>query len=265
MTNEELVLSFENGDKAALNELYLQLDKFIKSIVKDVMKKFGLSNEDLEDELFQVGSVELIETVYKHSYDPNKGSFTSHIYPYLRLAMVRHVEQFITPVAIAHKDLLAISKCREMHREGMTDESIARELGVSRRLVARYLRFSFRTESIMMTMNTEYGEEYLENPRLISREPQPDHAAYVKICVDRLKLLFDKLSPKQQQIIGSFFGAYSYEEMTIEDIANFELMTEDAVKKQKHDAMEFLYYWYWNFSELRKFREAWWTVKDMTN
>ena len=250
MTNEELVLRFENGDKTALNELYLQLDIFIKSIVKDVMKKFGISNEELEDELFQVGSVELIELVYKRSYDPNKGIFTSYIYPYLKYAMIRHVEQFITPVAITHKDLLAISRCRKMHRDGMTDESIANELGVSRQLVAKYLRFSFKTESIMLTLNDEYGEEYLENPKLVSKESQPDHAAYVKI---------------QQQIIGSFFGAYGYEEMTIEKIANFELMTEDAVKKQKHEATELLYYWYWHFSELRKFREAWWLVEDMTN
>ena len=265
MTNEELVLRFKNGDKAALNELYLQLDIFIKSIVKDVMKKFGISNEKLEDELFQVGSVELIELVYRRKYDPNKGSFTSYIYPYLKYAMIRHVEQFITPVAITHKDLLAISRCRKMHRDGMTDESIANELGVSRQLVAKYLRFSFKTESIMLTLNDEYGEEYLENPKLVSKESQPDHAAYVKICTERLKLLFDKLSPKQQQISGSFFGAYGYEEMTIEDIANFELMTQDAVKKQKHEAMELLYYWYWHFSELRKFRETWWEVEDGTN
>ena len=264
MTNEELVLRFENGDKAALNELYLQLDKFIKSIVKDVMKKFGLDNVDLEDELFQVGSAQLIETVYKRKYDPNKGSFTSYIYPYLKYAMIRHVEQFITPVTIAHKDMLMISKCRKMHRNGMTDESIANELGISKQLVARYLRFSFKTENIMLTLNDEYGEGYIENPKIISKEPRPDHAAYVKLCAEGLKLLFDKLSPKQRQIIGSFFGAYGYEKMTVADIADFELMTEDAVKKQKHEGMELLYYWYRHFSELRKFREAWWAVEKGT-
>ena len=151
-----------------------------------------------------------------------------------------------------------------MYSEGMTDEGIAQALGISKQLAARYLRFSFRTESIMLTLNTEYGEEYLENPKLISREPQPDHYAYVTVCSEKLKLIFDKLSPTQQQIIGSFFGAYGYEEMTIDDIADFELITPDAVKKQKHEAMELLYYLYWHSSELREFREVWWMVEDGT-
>lgn len=255
-------MRFENGDKAALGELYSQLDDLIKHILKEVMKQFKMYDKVLESELYQVGSAELIELVYRRGYDPNKGSFSSYIYPYLRAAMIIHIEQFITPAAIAHKDLLAISKCRKMHRDGMTDESIANELGVSRRLVARYLRFSFKTESLMLTLQDEYGEAYIGNPKLVSREPKPDSAAYVKICSERLKLLFDKLSPKQQMIIGSFFGAFGYEEMTIEEIADFELMTQDAVKKQKHEAMELLYYWYWHFSDLRKFREAWWAVRE---
>ena len=260
MTNEELVLRFGNGDRTALNELYLQLEPFIASIVRDVVKKFEMNDADLADELFQVGSAELIERVYKRNYDPDKGGFASYIYPYLRSAMMRHIEQFITPLSVSHKELLSISKCRKLHRNGMTDESIANELFISKQLVARYLRFSFKTESIMKSMKDEYGEEYLENPRLISNDPQPDQAAYLSLCAEKLKLLFDKLTPKQQKIVGSFYGAYGYEEMNLGDIAEFELLTEDAVKKQKHDALEQLYYDYWHFSELRAFREVWWAV-----
>ncbi|SDA32260.1 RNA polymerase primary sigma factor [Ruminococcus sp. YE71] len=260
MTNEELVLRFENSDMAALNELYLQLEPFIVSIVRDVLKKFEMNNADLADELFQVGSAELIERVYKRNYAPDKGSFATYIYPYLRTAMVRHIEQFITPLTVSHKELLSTSKCRKLHRDGMTDENIANELCISKQLVARYLRFSFKTESIMKSIQDEYGEEYLEDPRIISNDPQPDQAAYTSLCAEKLKLLFDKLTPKQQKIVGRFYGAYGYEEMNLGDIAEFELLTEDAVKKQKHDALEQLYYDYWHFSELRTFREAWWAV-----
>lgn len=241
-----MILRFENGDRSALNELYLQLEPFIASIVRDVLKKFDMNNADLADELFQVGSAELVERVYKRNYDPDKGSFASYIYPFLRTAMVRHIEQFITPLTVKHKELLSISKCRRLHRDGVTDESIANELGISRQLVARYLRFSFKTESIMKSMKDEYGEEYLEDPRLISNDPQPDQAAYLSFCAEKQKLLFDKLTPKQQKIVGSFYGVYGNEEMTLGDIAEIELLTEDAVKKQKHDAMEQLYYDYWH-------------------
>lgn len=262
MTNEELVLRYENGDKRALDELYLQLQPFIYFVVKDVMKSFSSNDLDLKEELFQVGAAELVELVNKRKYDVNKGGFTTYIKPYLRAAMIRHIEKFITPVSITHNDLLNIRKCQKLHEEGKSDETIASELNISKRLVEKYLRFSFKTESIILRVQDEYGEEYIENPELFINALHTDNIVYRMICSELLKKLFDKLSLKERRIIGNYYGVYGYEKMSVGDIANFELITKDAVEKKKREAMEKLYYWYHHFSELKIFREAYWVVCD---
>ena len=91
----------------------------------------------------------------------------------------------------------------------------------------------------------------------LEREANMDYPAFQSVIlagVTDIKHLKSKIRDDEQIKVNSPWNI----------VANFELMTQDAVKKQKHEAMELLYYWYRHFSELRKFREAWWAVVEET-
>ena len=107
MTNEELLQWHTDGDASALEQLYEQNIGLIKRIADQCLIDFGYLPsdkifseradpvaEDLRKELFSEGTLTFCEQVYSGTYDPSRGKLTTYLYPHIKGAMYRWMEQY---------------------------------------------------------------------------------------------------------------------------------------------------------------------------
>lgn len=142
----------------------------------------------------------------------------------------------------------------------MPNADIAKELGMNKKTVQSCLLFSFKTEALMVQAETGNGIEYFEDPELVVNDPNPDNKVYIEVCLELFKELFDSLSVRE--ILGRKYGAFGYEETSVNDIADYMLITRNTVNKTVNSAMETLHKEYHNGSRLKWWRLCNRSVKD---
>ena len=250
MTNEELISKYYDGNMQALYDLYEQNVGFIHSVAAAVAKDYKnyLRFSDTFEDLVQVGCLTFFEKLKAKKYDASKGSLLTYLTPRLRYAMQEFIENFSSPAGLSHSDFSKIQRCRKLHNEGMSNSDIAKELGMDRKTVQSCLSFSFKTETLMIRAETENGIEYFENPH-------PDKKVYIEVSLEFFKELFESLSAREREILGRKYGAFGYEETSVNDIADYMLISRSAVNKAVNSAMETLCKEYHNGSKLK-----WWRL-----
>lgn len=257
MTNEELIQKYYDGDMQALYDLYERNVGFIQSVAAAAAKDYKnyLRFSDTFDDLVQVGCLTFFERLRSKQYDASKGGLLTYLTPRLRYAMQEFIEQFSSPIGLSHSDFWNIQRCRKLHNEGMSNSDIAKELGMDRKTVQSCLSFSFKTETLMIRTETENGIEYFENPKLGVNDLHPDNKVYIEVCIELFRKLFDNLSARDREILGRKYGVFGYEETSVSDIADYMLITRNAVNKAVNSAMETLRKEYHNGSKLK-----WWRL-----
>uniref|UniRef100_UPI0040285A9E sigma-70 family RNA polymerase sigma factor n=1 Tax=Ruminococcus bicirculans (ex Wegman et al. 2014) TaxID=1160721 RepID=UPI0040285A9E len=264
MTNEELIQKYYDGDMQALYDLYERNVGFIQSVAAAAAKDYKnyLRFSDTFDDLVQVGCLTFFERLRAKQYDASKGGLLTYLTPRLRYAMQEFIEQFSSPIGLSHSDFWNIQRCRKLHNEGMSNSDIAKELGMDRKTVQSCLSFSFKTETLMIRTETENGIEYFENPKLGVNDLHPDNKVYIEVCIELFRKLFDNLSARDREILGRKYGAFGYEETSVNDIADYMLITRNAVNKAVNSATEILRKEYHNGSKLKWWRLCNRAVKD---
>ena len=264
MTNEELISKYYDGNMQALYDLYEQNVGFIQSVAAAVAKDYKnyLRFSDTFEDLVQVGSLTFFEKLKEKKYDARKGSLLTYLTPQLRYAMQEFIENFNSPAGLSHSDFSKIQRCRKLHNEGMSNSDISKELGMDRKTVQSCLSFSFKTETLMIRAETENGIEYIENPKLGVNDLHPDNKVYIEVCIELFRKLFDNLSARDREILGRKYGAFGYEETSVNDIADYMLITRNAVNKAVNSATEILRKEYHNGSKLKWWRLCNRAVKD---
>ena len=107
MTNEELLQRHMNGDGSALEQLFEQNTGLIKRIAEKCLMDFGYLSQDagdsgnaashigeLRQELFSEGALAFFEQIQSSTYDPSRGKLTTFLYPFIKGAMYRWLEQY---------------------------------------------------------------------------------------------------------------------------------------------------------------------------
>lgn len=74
--------------------------------------------------------------------------------------------------------------------------------------------------------------------------------------------MFDNLSARDREILGRKYGAFGYEETSVNDIADYMLISRSAVNKAVNSATEILRKEYHNGSRLKWWRLCNQAVKD---
>ena len=266
MTNEELISKYYDGNMQALYDLYEQNVGFIQSVAAAVAKDYKnyLRFSDTFEDLVQVGSLTFFEKLKAKNHKvPDDPSLLANREAYeLRYAMQEFIENFSSPAGLSHSDFSKIQRCRKLHNEGMSNSDIAKELGMDRKTVQSCLSFSFKTETLMIRAETENGIEYFENPELVVNDPHPDKKVYIEVSLEFFKELFESLSAREREILGRKYGAFGYEETSVNDIADYMLISRSAVNKAVNSATEILRKEYHNGSRLKWWRLCNQAVKD---
>lgn len=106
MTNEELLQQYKVGDTSVLEQLYEQNVGLINRIAEKCLMDFGYLSkgttapqkaasyvDELRQELCSEGALVFLDKIQSGAYEPSQGKLTTYLYPFIRGAMYRWLEQ----------------------------------------------------------------------------------------------------------------------------------------------------------------------------
>lgn len=152
----------------------------------------------LKDDLISVGNITLLEKALDYRPDSD-ASMATYLYPYLQGNMRREIEKSLLPFSLP-KD--------QFEAHGFQWNSV-------------FSSFDGPIQIEVATSSNSVEQQVLQSIYLSCMEQE-----------------FEKLSFKERQILGSFFGAYGYCKQTAADIAEEFLMTKNALLKAKNKALQ---------------------------
>ena len=250
MSNEELLEQISNGDEAALTKLYLMNTGLVRYRAWFIARqyhclrqtKYGSLSDYAKEtlsELESVGKLVLVECARTGSYDAGKGQFTTYVIPFLDGAMRRHLECSMGTLALDRDSMGLVRKAQRLYYlEGKEPSEICASLGVPFRTVTRAITYPTHFFSVYDLQSAEDGNdifEWLASSRLTG---SAEDAVIRMVTVDCLREAFLRLSKKEQDILGRYFGVYGFPKADLRKIAMRNLMKESGVEKAKDQAVE---------------------------
>lgn len=250
MTNEELLEWIYNGDEAALTKLCLMNTGIVKNRAWSIARQYhclrqtkygGLSNYAKEtlSELESVGKLALVECVRAGGYDPEKGRFTTYITPFLDGAMRRHLERSMGTLSLDRDSMGVVRKAQNRyHQKGQSVEEICKALDISFRAATRAIAYPTHFFSVYDLQNPDDDDDIFERLASTRLSGSAEDAVTHTLTMECLLEKFLKLSKKDQDILGRYFGVYGFPKSDLREIAMRNLMKESGVEKAKDQAVE---------------------------
>lgn len=185
-----------------MEELYLQSKELIEACADKMCRRFQC--EELREDFISAGTVALL--TYADRFDPNsEATISTFLYPYIVGAMKRELEQSLYPISLSKREF-----------EGLRESG---SLGF----------FSLNDK------DADSGEPILQ---IANPNADVERTAFQTLYLEILEREFEKLSFKERQILGGFFGVYGYPKQTLIDLAEEFQLTENALLKAKDKALK---------------------------
>ena len=250
MTNEELLEQISNGDDAALAKLSLMNTGLVKDRARLIARQYhclrqtkygGLSDYTKEtlSELESVGKLALVECVRAGGYDPEKGRFTTYITPFLDGAMRRHLERSMGTLSLDRDSMGVVRKAQNRyHQKGQSVEEICKALDISFRAATRAIAYPTHFFSVYDLQNPDDDDDIFERLASTRLSGSAEDAVTHTLTMECLLEKFLKLSKKDRDILGRYFGVYGFPKSDLREIAMRNLMKESGVEKAKDQAVE---------------------------
>ena len=250
MTNEELLERIVNGDEAALTKLCLMNTGLVKDRARLIARQYhclrqtkygGLSDYAKEtlSELESVGKLALVEGVRAGGYDAEKGRFTTYVTPFLDGAMRRHLERSMGTLSLDRDSMGVVRKAQNRyHQKGQSVEEICKALDISFRAATRAIAYPTHFFSVYDLQNPDDDDDIFERLASTRLSGSAEDAVTHTLTMECLLEKFLKLSKKDRDILGRYFGVYGFPKSDLREIAMRNLMKESGVEKAKDQAVE---------------------------
>ena len=244
MTNEELYRQIRAGDTAAFEQLYGQLENFIRAIALDAARHFGCTDaaaSSLLEDLCAEGNLELWERLQSGGYDGEAGKLTTWLYPFLRGRMYRYLETNLGVMALRKDEMERVRMAQRLyHTEGKSVEEIAGILHISEVDAARLIGYNTHFLSVLDLQRGDEESDPFE--RLLDHEQElsVEQTVYKKVCLELLEPLFRSLSARDRAVLGHTFGVCGYEQLSADELGLREMLSADGVTKARKAALEHL-------------------------
>jgi RNA polymerase primary sigma factor len=227
------------GDQDALDQMTRGNLRFVVSVAKQYQNQ-GLSLSDLINE----GNVGLIKAAKR--FDETKGfKFISYAVWWIRQSILqaivensRIVRMPLNKVGSYNKVNEAyISFVQEFEREP-SDEELADLLGMSEREVQTMLRSGSRHVSLDAPLaGTEDGDATMLDVMVPEDSDEPDLELMAESLREEVAQGLNILSPREMEVIASYYGLNSYKPLTLEEIAELYGLTRERVRQIKERAI----------------------------
>ena len=243
LTPEEevkLAQRIREGDQDALDEMTRANLRFVVSVAKQYQNQ-GLSLSDLINE----GNVGLIKAAKR--FDETKGfKFISYAVWWIRQSILqaivensRIVRMPLNKVGSYNKVNEAyISFVQEFEREP-SDEELADLLGMSEKEVQTMLRSGSRHVSLDAPLaGAEEGDATMLDVMVPTDADEPDLELMAESLRDEVAQGLNILSPREMEVIASYYGLNGYKPLTLEEIAELYGLTRERVRQIEVRAFE---------------------------
>ena len=250
MTNEELLEQISNGDDAALAKLSLMNTGLVKDRARLIARQYhclrqtkygGLSDYTKEtlSELESVGKLALVECVRAGGYDAEKGRFTTYVTPFLDGAMRRHLECSMGTLALDRDSMGLVRKAQRLYyQEGKEPSEICASLGISLRAVARAITYPTHFFSVYDLQGPDDDGDIFERLASTRLSGSAEDAVIRMVTMECLREEFLRLSKRDRDILGRYFGMYGFPKADLQEIAVRNLLKESGVEKAKDQAIK---------------------------
>lgn len=252
MTNEELLERISNGDDAALAKLSLMNTGLVKDRARLIARQYhclrqtkygGLSDYAKEtlSELESVGKLALVECVRAGGYDAEKGRFTTYVTPFLDGAMRRHLECSMGTLALDRDSMGLVRKAQRLYyQEGKEPCEICASLGIPFRAAARAITYPTHFFSVYDLQGPDDDGDIFERIASTRLSGSAEDAVIRMVTMECLRKEFLRLSKRDQDILGRYFGVYGFPKADLQEIAVRNLLKESGVEKAKDQALNHL-------------------------
>ena len=252
MTNEELLEQIANGDEAALAKLCLMNTGLVKERARLIARQYhclrqtqygSLSDYTKEtlSELESVGKLALVECVLAGGYDAEKSRFTTYVTPFLDGAMRRHLECSMGTLSLDRDSMGLVRKMQRLYyQEGKKLSEICVSLGISFRVAARAVAYPTHFFSVYDLQDPDDDGDVYERLTTNRLSGSAEDAVIRALTMKCLREEFMRLSKRDQEILGRYFGVYGFPKSDLREIAMRNRMKEPGVEKAKEQALKHL-------------------------
>ncbi|MDD3833499.1 MAG: sigma-70 family RNA polymerase sigma factor [Oscillospiraceae bacterium] len=185
-----------------MESIYLQNKEMVEACADKLCRQFHC--KQLREDLVSVGALAVL--TYADRYNPDvEATLSTFLYPYIIGAMKRELENSLYPVSLSKREFEALR-------------------------VQGYLSFS------------SLDEQYSDNgePVVQIKDAREDVEQIVlrQIYLEIMEQEFNKLSFREREILGGFFGVFGYEQRTLADLGEQFDLTENAAAKAKDKTLK---------------------------
>lgn len=250
MTNEELLERIANGEEAALAKLSLMNTGLVKDRARLIARqyhclrqtKYGSLSDYAKEtlsELESVGKLALVECVRAGGYDAEKGRFTTYVTPFLDGAMRRHLECSMGTLALDRDSMGLVRKAQRLYyQEGKEPREICASLGIPSRAAARAITYPTHFFSVYDLQGPDDDGDIFERIASTRLSGSAEDAVIRMVTMECLREEFLRLSKRDQDILGRYFGVYGFPKADLQEIAVRNLLKESGVEKAKDQAIK---------------------------
>ena len=252
MYKRQLLEQISNGDEAALTKLYLMNTGLVKDRAWFIARqyhclrqtKYGSLSDYAKEtlsELESVGKLALVECVRAGGYDAEKGRFTTYVTPFLDGAMRRHLECSMGTLSLDRDSMGLVRKMQRLYyQEGKKLSEICVSLGISFRVAARAVAYPTHFFSVYDLQDPDDDGDVYERLTTNRLSGSAEDAVIRALTMKCLREEFMRLSKRDQEILGRYFGVYGFPKSDLREIAMRNRMKEPGVEKAKEQALKHL-------------------------
>lgn len=174
----------------------------IEACADKLCKQFGC--EQLREDFISAGTLALL--TYAPKYNPNSGAaISTFLYPYIVGATKRELEHNLYPVSLSKREF-----------EGLR---VSGSLG-------------------FLSLDDNFDDSDEPVLQIVDINADVEWTVLQTLYLEILQHEFEKLSFKEKQILGGFFGVYGYEEHSLPELGEEFDITENAAAKAKDKALK---------------------------
>ncbi len=234
----ELARRIRSGDDEALEILTRSNLRFVVSVAKQYQNQ-GLSLSDLINE----GNVGLMKAGRR--FDETKGfKFISYAVWWIRQSILQAIVEYARIVRLPLNKVGSYNKVneaflsfvQEFEREP-THEELGELLEMTPREVSNMLRGTNRHVSVDAPINGEESDATMLDVLINDGESSPDNMLMEESLKDEVQHGLSMLSPREVEVLSSYYGLNGYKSLTLEEIGTQFGLTRERVRQIKERAI----------------------------
>lgn len=233
----ELAQKIRQGDQAALEKLTKANLRFVVSVAKQYQNQ-GLTLGDLINE----GNLGLIKAAQR--FDETRGfKFISYAVWWIRQAILqalaeqsRIVRLPLNKIGSINKINKAFSRLEQNYEREPSSSELAAELELSEGDIKDTMRSSGRHVSVDAPLVNGEDSSLLDLMKN-NDTPNPDSALLTESLRREIERALDTLTPREADVIRSYFGLSGGHAMSLEEIAERFDLTRERVRQIKEKAI----------------------------